>query len=160
MNPLSHPEFWLSLSFLIVLGLILFSPIQKCIKSFFSNYHDKIIAQIQEAKNIYKEAENTYKATLKESKKPYQVSFSKEVQKIKRDFLEKEKVQIESQKQDFQTRKNIHLMQTKNRIRTYLLNETEKKLFEIKVSPKQNSQDIQHFIKKLHEEQNALKELL
>ena len=160
MNPFLNPEFWLSLSFLLVLGLILFSPIQKKIKSFFDDYRQKIIDKIQEAKNIYIEAKRNYNKTLQDFHTFKTPSFSKEIQKMKEDFSEKEKILVESKKQDFQTRKNIILNQTKNHIRTHLLNETEKELLKISPHKKQMGQDLDHFLKKLHENKTSLEELL
>ena len=161
MNPFIYPEFWLSFAFLLVIGLVIFSPIRQKIRLFTNHHQQTIQDQITNSNALYTEARHAYHQTLKETKtKQTDPSMSSKVKALKDEFLQKEQARILAQTQDFQTRQNLTLSQTKNHLRTHLLNETEKGILKSHSSSKAPPKEIAHFITALKENQKKLNDSL
>ena len=73
--------------------------------------------------------------------------------------IQKTQERIEKKKQDFQMRQNLILAQTKNHVRTELLDKAEEKILNL-FPHKKMGKEVKHFIKMLDENQEALKKSL
>ena len=158
MNPFVNPEFWLSLAFIIVLGLIFFSPVRQAFNRFFERQHQLILDQIAQAENVLKEAQNLAPKTPSSSSKPYNQQAQQEIRTIQKDFDEKIKMRTEAQKQDFQVRQKMLALHMKNNLRTELLNQVQKKV--LKHAPKKSlEKDLAHLISLLKENRDILEHM-
>ena len=160
MNPFIYSEFWLSFAFLLVIGLVIFSPIRQKIHHFTKQQQQSIQDKIDTSNTIYKEAQKAYQETLKKSKIKWKdSSLTTKMKALKQEFFQKEQAQITTKTQDFQTRQNLILSQTKNNLRMHLLDRVEKKILKTR-SSKKGKQEIEHFIIALHENQQKLNDSL
>ena len=157
MNPFNHPEFWLSLSFLIVVGLVVFSPVRRYIQGFFARQRHRIETDIQNAQNVYQEALQARKDVVKELKiKLVDKELQSKIKSIQKEFEERIENQIQNRKQDFQVRQNLMTLQIKNHLRQDLLDKAENQILTHK-SHAVSEKDIAHFIKILSEKEDLLK---
>lgn len=160
MNPLTHPEFWLSLSFVIVVGLVIFPPIRQRIQKFFGAKRAQVETDIQKADEVYQEALTAHQQIVKELKrKPVDKKLPKEIKALQQEFDDKIATQIQIKEQDFHMRQNLMLLQMKDHLRTELLDKVEDK---IKANKKKTitEKEINHFIQMLTENETQLKKSL
>lgn len=158
MNPFVNPEFWLSLAFMIVLGLIFFSPVRQAFNRFFERQNQLILDQIAQAENVLKEAQNLAPKTLGSSLKLSNQHTQQEIKSIQKDFDEKIKMRTEAQKQDFQVRQKMLALHMKNNLRTELLNQVQKKV--LKPAPQKSlEKDLAHLISLLKENRDILEHM-
>ena len=86
MNPFIYPNFWLSLAFILILGLVIFSPVQKSIVNFFKVYQKKIQSQIDESDHVHQEAFLALKEIQKQLKTPQEnVKIKQEIYSIQKE---------------------------------------------------------------------------
>ena len=155
-----NSEFWLSLAFVVILGMVVFSPVRQSIKKFLNHQREVILNQIAQSDAVLKEAQNLYKKTQKETLFKSDVQqVNQQIKAIQREFDEKIKARTEAQRQDFQVRQNMMALHMKNHLRTELLNRAEKKVLK-PVSIKSLDKDVNHLIQMLHENKDELKKSL
>lgn len=158
MNPFVNPEFWLSLAFIIVLGLIFFSPVRQAFNHFFERQRQVILDQIAQAEGALKEAKNLPSKTPSSSKQLSNQQVQQETKSIQKDFDEKIKMRTEAQKQDFQVRQKMVSIHLKNNLRTELLNQVQKKV--LKPAPQKSlEKDLAHLISLLKENRDILEHM-
>lgn len=159
MNPFSYPEFWLSLAFFIIIGMIIFSPIRNIIRHLLKSQIQLIQNQISEASAVYNEARQAYKAAQNDLKERHtDTQTPKEIKSLYQEFSDKTLSQIEIKKQDFQTRQTLYIQETKNHLRQQLLDLVEDKME--KYHPSQSTEkEVQHFLKILKENEQILSHL-
>ena len=158
MNPFVNPEFWLSLAFIIVFGLIFFSPVRQTFNRFFNCQRQLILDQIAQAENVLKEAKNLPSKTPSSSKQLSNQQAQQEIKSIQKDFDEKTKMHTEAQKQDFQVRQKMLTLHMKNNLRTELLNQVQKKV--LKTAPQKSlERDLEHLISLIKENRDALEHM-
>ncbi len=149
MNPFLNPEFWLSLAFILVVGMIIFSPVRKSFQKFFGTKRQQILDQINQAHETLSEAQDLLK---EEQKKGLDQSDLKEqhqqIKALQQEFLQKTNVQIQIKKQDYQTRLKLTEVQIKNQLRAELLDKVERKILKA-TSTKSMDKEIQHFLQML-----------
>ena len=155
MNPFVNPEFWLSLSFFVVLGFIILPPVRKVLHDFFEQKKSQVTQQIQEAKVLEQQAIQTHKKMAKDLKAQLKdEELEKKIKAIQKEFSDKEKTALILKKQDFQVRQNLLQTQTKKRISKQLLDTVEEHVFK---NQRASSKDVSHFIQALHEQADDLK---
>ena len=161
MNPFVNTEFWLGLAFFIVLGLLIFSPIRRVIQKSLLHQKNLIQDKINQSNAVYKEALKLHQKTLKNFKNPSQnQEINHQVKTIKQEFLKKEQVYTENKNQNFQIQKMLLMSQTKNHLRTQLLQMVTHKILNFKRPKHTTSQEVQHFIKMLNENKDFLNQNL
>ena len=161
MNPFFNPEFWLSLAFLIVIGMIFFSPIREKIASFFMGEQQKIKNQIDQSNELYHQSQVAYRKILKEQKiKVDETELNQKIAEIKKEFAAKEKRTLDRVEQDFSVRQNLILKNIKNHLRDQLLDQAEKKILDRPVSSKNLEKEIKHFLHVFHANEEELKRLV
>lgn len=161
MNPFIYPNFWLSLAFILILGLVIFSPVQKSIVNFFKVYQKKIQSQIDESDHVHQEALMALKEIQKQLKMPQEnVKIKQEIYSIQKEFLQKTDKQLSLKKQDFERRKNLMILEAKNHLKKQFLDMAEEKIFHQHLSEKTKNQEVDHFIKMLHKDKDELKKLI
>ena len=161
MNPFINTEFWLGLAFFIVLGLLIFSPIRRVIQKSLLHQKNLIQDKINQSNAVYKEALKLHQETLKNFKNPSQNQEIKhQVKTIKQEFLKKKQVYTENKNQNFQIQKMLLMSQTKNHLRTQLLQMVTHKILNFKRPKHPTSQEVQHFIKMLNENKDSLNQNL
>ena len=154
----SHSEFWLSLSFFIVVGMIVLPPVRQRIFSFLNQGRQKIENDIRESDHVYREALADYKTAQTELKsKLVDKDLSDKIKQIHQTFDEKNKSQTALKKQNIQIQQNLILMQMKTHLRTELLEGIQEKISKSCPSKKSTSKEIQHFLKVLHENEEQLR---
>ena len=157
MIPYSNPEFWLSLSFLIVAGLVIFPPVRQRIRTFFNGQRQKIEKDIQESDNIYQKALSDYKTLQTELKsKLVDKDLSGKIKKIQHLFEEKTENQIALKKQNIKIQQDLIGAQMKNNLRSDLLDGVQEKISKSAYPKRTSSKEIQHFLKVLHENEEQL----
>ena len=155
MNPFVNPEFWLSAAFIIVLGLIFFSPVRQAFNRFFNHQRQMILDQIEQAEGVLKEAQNLSPKAPKSQLNLSKQKTQQEIKALQKDIDEKIKERIESQNQDFQVRQKMASLHLKNGLRTELLNQVEKAV--LKPTPKKSlEKDLDHLMALLKENQETL----
>ena len=158
MNPFIYPEFWLSLAFILILGMIISPSVRRYIQKFFKNYQQQIKENIQNASEVYREALKMRHQTLEEMKiKQADKTLKQEIRTLRKDFNEKRQIQILAQKQDFQVRQNLIADQMKAHLTSRLLDSAEEEILKCSTSPKSVRKEIEHFFKMLHKHENTLK---
>lgn len=160
MNPFVYPEFWLSLAFIAVIGMVVLPSIRQRGRKFFDQKRQTILDQIQQADTLLKEAKDLFKEVQKNSKiRQDTTELNQKVKSMKKEYAQKTKEQVEVKEQDFQMRSSLMILQIKNHLRTDLLNKAEEKI--LKVSPQKSlNKDIEHLIQMLNENKEKLKESL
>ena len=158
MNPFVNPEFWLSFAFIIVLGLIFFSPIRQAFVHFFNHQQQIILDQIAQANTVLSEAQSLSKRTQKSTSKSSNQQALQEIAAIQMDFDKKTATHIETQKQDFQVRQKMASLHLKNNLRTELLNQVQKKILKC-TSKKSLEKDLNHLILLLKENRDTLEQI-
>ena len=158
MNPFVNPEFWLSVAFIIVLGLIFFTPIRQAFRRFFNHQRQIILDKIAQAESVLNEAQNLSKKTPDPTLKASNQQAEQEIKALQKDFDEKTKTRIEAQRQDFQVRQKIASLHLKNNLRTELLNQVQKKV--LRSTPKKSlEKDLDHLIALLKENRETLEQM-
>ena len=158
MNPFIHPEFWLSLAFIIVVGLFFFSPIRNSLHRLFEKQKNDVQNKISEAHSVYKEALQNYKEAQKLLKtKKIDTQTTLEIKQLRHEFSDKILRQTEYQKQNLQVRQSLYIQDVKNHLRQHLLDLAEDKI-KNQSSKKSTEQDIQHFLKVLKENKEILRQ--
>ena len=159
MKPFFNPEFWLSLSFLLVMGFILFSPIRQRLKSFFGRQRCQVEEDIQNAQDVYKQALQAHQAVMKDLKtKSNNQEFAQQIKQVQKEWNEKLERQLHTKEQDFEIRQNLMELQIKNHLRDELLKQVESKIISIK-KKMVSEKEVAHFIKMLDKNEGALKKL-
>lgn len=160
MNPLNHPEFWLSFSFLLVVGLIVFPPIRRYVQGLFAHQRYRVETDIQNAQNVYREALQARQDILKELKiKPVDKEITLKIKSFQKEYEERIETQIQAKRQDFRVRQNLMELQIKNHLRKELLDKAEEKLTFLN-HKNVSEKEIAHFIKVLNENEMLLKKSL
>lgn len=160
MNPFVNPEFWLSLAFFIVIGMIIFSPVRHAINRFFESQQKNIKDEIEQANSVYSEALQGYKEADKNLKEKFIHSKTQEeIKALQQEFLKATQKQIEAKKQDFQVHKNLQIQEIKNNLRFQLLNEAENQIFK-KNSTKMTDKEVNHLLDMLDKNKEILSQLL
>jgi len=160
MNPLNHPEFWLSLSFLLVVGLVIFPPIRRYIQGLFAHQRHQVERDIQNAQNVYRQALQARQEILKELKtKPVDKETSLKIKSFKTEYEKRIENQVQAKRQDFRVRQNLMELQIKNHLRQELLDKAEEKLASLNKKTV-SEKEMAHFIKTLVENEMPLKKSL
>jgi len=157
MKTFFNPEFWLSLSFLLVIGFIFFPPIWQRLKNFFGRQRHQVEEDIQSAQDVYKQALQAHQALIKELKaKSNNQEFSQQIKQIQKEWNEKLERQLHTKEQDFGIRQNLMELQIKNHLRDELLKQVESKIISIKKKTV-SEKEVAHFIKMLDKNESLLK---
>ena len=157
MKSFFNPEFWLSLSFLLVMGIIFFSPVRQRFKNFLGRQRHQVEEDIQNAQDVYKQALQAHQALIKELKtKSNHQEFAQQIKQIQKEWNEKLERQLYTKKQDFEMRQNLMELQIKNHLRDELLKQVESKIISIKKKTV-SEKEIAHFIKMLDKNESLLK---
>ena len=160
MNPFVYPEFWLSLAFIMVIGLVILSPVRYFIKRFFLNYRQHVIDQIQQADSAFDAAQNLFKEIQKKDQfNKNTKELNQKIKAIQQEFTQKTKTQIETKKQDFQVRFHLTEVQIKNHLRTQLLNQAEEEILK-KSHLKNLDKEVYHLVQMLRENKDQLRTAL
>ena len=161
MNPFVYTEFWLGFAFFIVLGMIIFSPVRQLVRKSLLRQKELIQDKINQSNAVYKEALSLHKKTFNNFKNtPKDQEIIHQIRAIKKEFVEKEKMQTENKNQNFQIQKMLLTDQAKNLVRTQLLEKTTSKIQSSKRPKHVTSQEIQHFMKVLRENTDFLNQNL
>jgi len=159
MNPFVNPEFWLSLAFIVVAGLVLFPPVRRAFIRFFNHQQQMISDQISQADDILNEAQNLLQKTQKTSlSETSDKTANQQIKSIQQEVAEKIKTCTETRKQDFQVRQKMAAMHLKNNLRTELLNQVQKKVLSSS-SKKALEKDFNHFISFLKKNRDVLEQI-
>ncbi len=154
----SYSEFWLSLSFLIVVGMVVLPPVRQHIRSYLNQGRQKIENDIHESDRVYREALAGYKMAQKELRsKLVDKDLSDKIKQIHQAFDDKNKMQTTLKKQNIQIQQNLILMQMKTHLRADLLEGIQEGISKSCPSKKNTSKEIQHFLKVLHENKEQLR---
>ncbi|MGN0919375.1 MAG: hypothetical protein ACI4OR_01250 [Alphaproteobacteria bacterium] len=160
MSPFNHPEFWLNLSFLIVVGLVAFPPIRQRLQHFFERQRHQVENDIQNAEEVYQKAVQAHQEALKGLKtKGSDKEASQKIKVLQKEFEAQIKNQSQIKKQDFSVRQNLMALQIKNHLRQELLDKAEKKVLSHKKAAV-SEKEIAHFIEMLSEKETLLKKAL
>ena len=153
MSELSNPEFWVGVSFCIVVGFLIYTA-RKNVKAWAVGQSDLVKNELQEAHNLRLEAEALYQEyeqrtqNLDSEKAEIMQQAEREVVALQKEADDKLSKKIERKKQDVQDRINLIHENTRKDLTNVIMGQVMDKTKDLlsKKQIKQSSQDMDHAI--------------
>ena len=153
MSELSNPEFWVGVSFCIVVSFLIYAA-RKNVKSWAAGQSDLVKNELQEAHNLRLEAEALYQEyeqrtkNLDVEKAEIMQQAEREVVALQKDADDKLSKKVERKKQDVQDRINLIQENTRKDLTNVIMGQVMDKTKDL-LSQKQirkSSKDMDHAI--------------
>ena len=153
MSELSNPEFWVGVSFCIVVGFLIYAS-RKNVKAWAVGQSDLVKNELQEAHNLRLEAEALYQEyeqrtqNLDSEKAEIMQQAEREVVALQKEADDKLSKKIERKKQDVQDRINLIHENTRKDLTNVIMGQVMDKTKDLlsKKQIRQSSQDMDHAI--------------
>ena len=153
MSELSNPEFWVGVSFCIVVGFLIYAA-RKNVKTWAAGQSDLVKNELQEAHNLRLEAEALYQEyerrtqNLDLEKAEIMQQAEREVVALQKEADDKLSKKIERKKQEVQDRINLIHENTRKDLTNVIMGQVMDKTKDLlsKKQIRQSSQDMDHAI--------------